>query len=88
LGDVDPEKTSLLIMPGGEMGHKIENQDLTDLIHQVHRRCGIVAGICTAPLHLGKIGLFNEGFHHTSNGLDYLEYYLPDYDLQDFYVDT
>ena len=88
LADVDPETTLLLILPGGEMWHTFENQNLADMNHQVHQAGGIVAGICAASLYLVKIGLFDGGINHTSNGLDYLKYYLPDYDLQDFYINS
>ena len=32
--------------------------------------------------------MFDGGVRHTSNGLDYLQYYIPDYDLQVFYVEV
>ena len=44
-----------------------------------------MAGICAVSLYLVKIGMFAGGIKHTSNGLDYLKYYLPEYNLHDFY---
>ena len=88
LSEVDPQEMDLLILPGGEMWHRLEDANLAELIHQVYKLGGIVAGICAASLYLVKIGMFNSGIKHTSNGLDYLKYYLPDYGLQDYYLDT
>ena len=88
LAEVDPKDTSLLMLPGGEMWHTFDNQQITAFIHQVHQAGGIVAGICAASLYLVKIGLMNAGIKHTSNGLDYLQYYIPDYDLSEFYVEA
>jgi putative intracellular protease/amidase len=86
LAEVDPKDTSLLMLPGGEMWHTFDNQQIDAFIHQVHQAGGIVAGICAASLYLVKIGLMDAGIKHTSNGLDYLQYFIPDYDLQEFYV--
>ena len=88
LDDIDPNNTDLLILPGGEMWHHFEHPGLTNLINHVHLAGGIIAGICAASLFLVKMGLMDGGVRHTSNGLDYIKYYFPEYNLQDYYIDS
>ena len=88
LAEVDSQNTALIILPGGEMWHTFNHVGFASTIHQVHRAGGVVAGICAASMYLVRIGLMIAGVRHTSNGLDYLQYYIPDYDLQEFYVEA
>ena len=88
LDELHPETIDLLILPGGEMWNQTFNEPLADLVRRFHQEGVLVAGICAATMFLAKTGLFDGGIRHTSNGLDYLQYYFPDYRAQDHYADN
>jgi putative intracellular protease/amidase len=88
LGDLVPEATEILILPGGDMwteGYPAERVD--PVLHALVAADVPVAGICAATVALARAGLFRER-RHTSNWRAFLEYYAPGYETPSAYVDT
>lgn len=87
LADVKPEDTRLFILPGAEMWDYFEHSGLTQLVLDLHKAGVPVAAICGATCFLGRTGLFDQGILHTSNTLESLQKYAPDYGAEAYYQD-
>jgi len=87
LGDVDPAAISLLILPGGEMWHVLDNQPLRELLRSLRARGVPIAAICGATTFLARMGVL-DGVMHTSNSLEYLLEMAPGYMGWEKYSDT
>ena len=87
LPELDPDDVGLLILPGGGMWHDAFPQDLARVVVQLQEKDVPIAAICGATDFLAKAGLF-KGVQHTSNALEYLQQFAPEYDAQDSYHDT
>ncbi|MBN1815489.1 MAG: DJ-1/PfpI family protein [Anaerolineae bacterium] len=87
LSEIDLDGVGLLILPGRGMWHDVFPQDLAQVIARLHGMGVPVAAICGATVFLAKAGLF-KGVLHTSNALEYLQQFAPEYDAQDFYRDV
>lgn len=74
----------LLLLPGGEAWERGENQEIIPLVRQVIENKKKVAAICAATTLLGNLGLLDH-VPHTSNSVDYLKQYCPDYEGELFY---
>jgi putative intracellular protease/amidase len=61
--------------------------DIAPLIDSVHKRGGVIGGICAGTLALARAGLF-AGTAHTSNGRYWIGTNLPGYAGADRYVDV
>lgn len=86
LSEVNLSDVGMLILPGGGMWHESFPQGLVDVVIRLHEMDAPVAAICGATVFLAKAGLFR-GVQHTSNTLEYLQQFAPEYDAQDFYRD-
>jgi putative intracellular protease/amidase len=85
LDDVDPSKTAILIMPGGDMWEQRSFEDLKELLHRLDSASVPIAAICGATLEIARAGL-TRNRRHTSNSLGYLKG-ITTYDDEAFYVD-
>jgi putative intracellular protease/amidase len=88
LSEIDPENAALLILPGGGMWHDVFPQDLAQVVVRLHEMGVPVAAICGATVFLAKAGILKEGIQHTSNALEYLQQFVPEYDSQASYQDA
>ncbi len=78
LPDVAVQGDEVVVLCGSEGWTTPEAPDLSDLLRAAHGRGQAVAGICAGTLALGRAGLL-DGRAHTSNSLDFLRHFLPDY---------
>lgn len=78
LAEVEPLKSSLLILPGGYAWEKGEVTEIDDLVKKIYDNNGIIAAICAATIYLGEKG-FLDSVKHTSNDLSYLRSVAPHY---------
>jgi putative intracellular protease/amidase len=77
----------LLLLPGGAAWEEGKNDLLEPVINEaVSQKCSIAA-ICAGTTILAKAGYLNE-INHTSNGLEYLSKYAPQYQGHSFYVNA
>lgn len=89
LGEVDPDRVRLFILPGGDMWEDetaYPRADLEALLRALAEKGVPVAAICGATLALARAGLL-DGRAHTSNGRDYIAQFAPDYAGAERYVD-
>jgi len=82
LSKVNLDDVGLLILPGGGMWHDTFPQDLAQVVIRLHEMGVPVAAICGATVFLAK------GVQHTSNALEYLQQFVPEYDSQASYQDA
>lgn len=86
LGQVKPENSTILVLPGGDMWEQQRQPAVEALLRHFHERHVPVAAICGATLEIARAGL-TRGLRHTSNALSYLQSMVPDYRDEAFYVD-
>lgn len=78
LPDLAVQGDEVIVLCGSEGWTRPEAPDLAGLLRAAHGRGQTVAGICAGTLALGRAGLL-DGRAHTSNSLDFLRHFLPDY---------
>lgn len=78
LPDIRVQGDEVIVLCGSEGWTRPDAPDLSDMLRAAHGRGQTVAGICAGTLALGRAGLLS-GRAHTSNGLDFLRRFLPDY---------
>ena len=88
LDDLDVKDTSLVILPGGEMWNETFNETLAGWVIQRHEEGVVIAAICAATMFLAKTGIYDTGVKYTSNSLDYMKTFFPEYHGERDYVDT
>ena len=71
IDQVAPDKSAMLILPGGASWDEGENGEAAELAAQFLTHKIPVAAICGATAGLAKVGLLDKP-KHTSNALDYL----------------
>jgi putative intracellular protease/amidase len=88
LEDVDPSDIAAFIIPGGDRWQDAPIEpELADVLARLDTTGVPIAAICAATVAVGRLGLLR-GRRHTSNGLPYLQKYVPDYAEADNYVDA
>ena len=78
LPDVAVQGDEVIVLCGSEGWTRPDAPDLSGMLRAAHGRGQTVAGICAGSLALGRAGLLS-GRAHTSNSLDFLRHFLPDY---------
>lgn len=78
LPDIDIHGDEVIVLCGSEGWTRADAPDLGAMLQAAHGRGQTVAGICAGTLALGRAGLL-AGRAHTSNSLDFLRHFLPDY---------
>jgi len=88
VADVDPDDVAVFILPGGDRWQEgpIE-PGLADLLRDLDGRDVPIAAICAATVAIARMGLLR-GRRHTSNGLAYLQKYVPGYSEAECYTDA
>ena len=71
LAEIEPNRSAMLILPGGDRWETGSNDDALDLARKFRIRGVPVAAICAATLALARAGMLDD-FHHTSNSREYL----------------
>lgn len=82
--EVTPEDAALFIVPGGDMWEQSFPATI-DLFQKLNEEDVPVAAICGATLEVIRAGLAREK-QHTSNDLNYVKTFVPDYGDENFYV--
>lgn len=78
LENINPSGIDLLLLPGGDAWERGENREIIPLIKNVINHQKTIACICAATTILGQIGVLDH-VSHTSNALEYLKQYCPEY---------
>lgn len=78
LPDIQVQGDEVIVLCGSEGWTSADAPDLTEMLRAAHGRGQTVAGICAGTLALGRAGLL-DGRAHTSNSLDFLRRFVPDY---------
>ncbi len=88
LSDTVPGKACVFILPGGEMWEKgKDSKELKDVLMRMWNARVPIAAICGATLALVRMGMVH-GVRHTSNGKEYLLTLVPEYQDEEYYVDS
>jgi len=78
LADAVPRADEIIVLCGSEAWTRPDAPDLSAMLRKAHAHGSTVAAICAGTLALARAGLL-AGRAHTSNGLDFLRHWLPDY---------
>ena len=88
VANVDPTDVAVFIVPGGDRWQEAPIEpELAELLKSLDSREAPIAAICGATVAVARLGLL-KGRRHTSNALDYLRKYVPDYSEAANYVDA
>jgi len=71
LSEIDPNQSSMLILPGGDSWESRGNAEAIELARTFFVEAVPIAAICGATLALARAGMLDD-FHHTSNSREYL----------------
>lgn len=85
IGDVDPAKAAMIILPGSTIYEREDPTELVPLIRNCIRNNIPVAAICGGTLFLAKHG-FLDSVRHTSAGPQWLKKHAPEYRGEQHYV--
>lgn len=86
LDDIVDGADTVLILPGSDKWIGSDNSKVTDIAERILFSGGTVCAICAATVALARGGML-DCRKHTSNGLDFLEMFSPDYAGSEYYVD-
>lgn len=75
----------LLILPGADTWMEEENKKIIDIVSGIIDKKVIIAAICGATFALANKGILNDR-NHTSNDLEVLKMFCPEYSGEDFYL--
>lgn len=87
LAQVDSTNIDMLILPGGTMWENDEDCGIDFLLKTLFVEGKSIAAICAATTNLAKLG-FLRGIKHTSNDLNYIKVFVPEYAGENQYVNT
>src|SRR5262249_21127400 len=76
IAEVEPDRVSALILPGGDTWMEGEISDVTNLVKRIFHSGKPVAAICAQTLALAHVRLL-EDHRHTSNGSRLIPKYVP-----------
>jgi putative intracellular protease/amidase len=71
LSEIDPNQSTMLILPGGDRWESRDNAEAIELARTFFVEAVPIAAICGATLALARAGMLDD-FHHTSNSPEYL----------------
>jgi putative intracellular protease/amidase len=84
LAELAVESAAILVLPGGDSWTRGEIREASQAVRAMVEIGRPVAAICAATLALAHCGLLNHHLH-TSNGRDFIGYYVPEYRGQELY---
>ena len=85
LGEVDFNASTALLLPGSSTWGSKENQEILEKAQECLNKNILVGAICGATLALADYGILDK-FKHTSNSLEYLNFFSRNYAGQSLYV--
>ena len=85
LSDIEPGRSAMLILPGGDTWESFSNMEALDLARVFFIESIPIAAICGATFALARTGILDD-FHHTSNSREYL--LASGYRGEEFYCDV
>lgn len=87
LESLNIDDIDLLLLPGGEAWEQGGNLEVLSFVRKAADSNKHIAAICGATIALGRAGLLND-VPHTSNSLDYLKSFCPEYRGEEYYRHT
>ena len=86
IDELDINDVAAFILPGGDRWENMPIEaELESALKQLDARKVPIAAICAATVAISRVGLLR-GRQHTSNGLNYLQSRVPDYNEAQNYV--
>lgn len=79
------EEDDLLILPGADTWTAEENKKIIDIVSHIINEKVIIAAVCGATIALANKGILNNR-KHTSNDLEVLKMFCPEYTGENFYL--
>lgn len=86
VAELPVSNNTFLIMAGADTWNDEANYIIVEKAGAILDDGGIVCGICGATVALATAGILDER-KHTSNGVGFLDMFVPTYKGKDFYVD-
>ncbi len=83
--EINFEDGDLLILPGADTWFKEENQKILEIVKEIINKDVTVAALCGATMGLAEKG-FLDNRKHTSNDLEVLKMFCPNYKGAEFYL--
>lgn len=87
LKEINLNEVEMLILPGGTVWEKDENDFIDSFAKSLFATGKTIAAICAATAYLGKKGFLND-LKHTSNDLFYLKGIAPEYLGEQNYINS
>lgn len=87
INEISLKEVDLLILPGGEIWEKENQEDIQQFLKDVYKSKKTIAAICAATTFLGKLGMLDDTMH-TSNDLNYLKGIAREYKGENYYKNT
>ncbi|MBS7577915.1 MULTISPECIES: DJ-1/PfpI family protein [unclassified Enterococcus] len=84
--EIELSERSVLLLPGADTWRSPSHKAILGVAGELLSIGGTVGAICGATVAIANIGLLNENLH-TSNGLEFLEMFCPNYRGQNYYLD-
>ena len=85
ISEVDFSTTTALLLPGSSAWGNKENQEILRKAQECLNNNILVGAICGATLALADYGILDK-FKHTSNSLEYLNFFSKNYAGQSLYI--
>lgn len=85
ISEVDFNASTALLLPGSSTWGSKENQEILEKAQECLNKNILVGAICGATLALADYGILDK-FKHTSNSLEYLNFFSKNYAGQSSYV--
>ena len=85
ISEVDFNASTALLLPGSSTWGSKENQEILEKAQECLNKNILVGAICGATLALADYGILDK-FKHTSNSLEYLNFFSRNYAGQSLYV--
>ena len=76
--EMSTENISVLILPGGDGWKEKKIKGIDKIVKHLRSEKRTIAAICGATTYLAEQGYLDD-IQHTSNDLNYLKYFAPDY---------
>lgn len=87
LPDIAPQPDEIIVICGGGIWTTDKAPKIEPLLRAAYDAGHVIAGICAGVVPMARAGLLAEVAHST-NGLPFMDYYLPDYPGRDNHRDT